>query len=48
MALVSLNYKYISKESLENLHISFASQLQTIGLWHWSIFVLMHIENEQE
>lgn len=48
MSLVSLSYKYISKECLENLHDSYASQLQSVGLWHWSIFILMHIENDQE
>lgn len=46
MALVSLNYNFISKECLETLHESYASQLQSIGLWHWSVFVLMHLGDE--
>jgi nuclear pore complex protein Nup98-Nup96 len=47
MALISLNYTYISKECLENLHESYAAQLQSIGLWQWAVFILMHIEDDQ-
>ena len=47
MALVSLNYKFISKECLENLHESYATQLQSFGLWHWAVFILMHIDDEK-
>jgi hypothetical protein len=47
MALISINYTFISKECLESIHESYATQLQSIGLWHWSIFILMHIEDEK-
>lgn len=30
------------------LHVSFASQLENYGLWHWSIFVLLHIKNKDK
>jgi nuclear pore complex protein Nup98-Nup96 len=43
MALVSLGYNSVSSECLESLHESYANQLQSIGLWHWSVFVLMHL-----
>ena len=46
MALVSLNKQAISRGCLETLHESYALQLQTIGLWHWSIFILMHINDD--
>ena len=46
MALLSLNYNFIAKECLETLHESYATQLQSFGLWHWSIFVFMHIDDE--
>ncbi len=47
MALISLSYNSVSSECLESLHESYASQLQSIGLWHWSVFVLMHLEDEK-
>lgn len=47
MALIALQYNHVQKFSLETLHDSYASQLESIGLWHWSIFVLMHIEDEK-
>lgn len=47
MALVAINYNSISRECLETLHESYASQLQSIGLWHWSVFVLLHIDDEK-
>ncbi|CAF0852273.1 unnamed protein product [Brachionus calyciflorus] len=47
MSLIALQYNHIPKFSIENLHDSFAAQLQSIGLWHWAVFVLMHIEDDQ-
>jgi hypothetical protein len=47
MSLVALNYTHVSQLCLINLHENFALQLQSIGLWQWSIFVLMHIDDEQ-
>lgn len=47
MALQALQYNHMTKFSIENLHNSFAAQLQSAGLWHWAIYVLMHIENDQ-
>ena len=29
----------------EMLHMDFASQLESMGLWHWSIFVLLHLKD---
>lgn len=46
MALKSLNYHHISSNCLDNLHDNYATQLQTLNLWHWSIFIVLHIENE--
>ncbi|RNA23314.1 nuclear pore complex Nup98-Nup96 isoform X1 [Brachionus plicatilis] len=47
MALQALQYNHITKFSMETLHNSFASQLQSTGLWHWAVFVLMHIDDDQ-
>ena len=29
----------------EMLHMDFAAQLESMGLWHWSIFVLLHLQD---
>lgn len=47
MALIALQYNHIAKFSIETLHNSYAEQLQSVGLWHWAIYVLMHIEDDQ-
>jgi nuclear pore complex protein Nup98-Nup96 len=47
MSLVALQYNHVSKSCLETIHDSYATQLQSIGLWHWSVFVLMHIDDER-
>ena len=33
---------------LEDLHMDFAAQLESMGLWQWSVFVLLHLENPQK
>jgi nuclear pore complex protein Nup98-Nup96 len=48
MSLLSLNYTQINQASLENLHHSFAVQLQSLDLWHWSVFVLMHLSDAKQ
>lgn len=44
-AIKSIGYHHCSELSETQLHISFASQLENYGLWHWSIYVLLHIPN---
>lgn len=46
--LSSIGYHHCSELSAAQLHVSFASQLENHGLWHWSIFVLLHIENQNQ
>lgn len=43
--LKSLGYQHLSLYQKECIHISFAAQLESLGLWHWAIFVLAHIED---
>ena len=47
MALKALNYNQVSIECLETIHESYATQLQSLGLWHWAVFVLMHIADDK-
>lgn len=28
-------------------HTNFAAQLESVGLWHWAVFVLLHIEDAE-
>lgn len=44
----SIGYQHCAEQSEAQLHVSFASQLENYGLWHWSIFVLLHIPNKSQ
>lgn len=46
--LETLGYNHCSAQSKSQIHISFANQLENYGLWHWSIFVLLHLENQMQ
>ncbi|KAJ6638700.1 Nuclear pore complex protein Nup98-Nup96 [Pseudolycoriella hygida] len=46
--LSAIGYHHCSELSAAQLHVSFASQLENHDLWHWSIFVLLHIENRNQ
>ncbi|CAI8057887.1 Nuclear pore complex protein Nup98-Nup96 [Geodia barretti] len=41
--LHSLYYTHLHASSLSLLHLSFSSQLESVGLWHWAVFVLLHL-----
>lgn len=43
--LVSLGYSYLSDYVAALTHTNFAAQLETYGLWHWAIFVVMHLKD---
>uniref|UniRef100_A0A0B7B1H5 Nuclear pore complex protein Nup98-Nup96 n=1 Tax=Arion vulgaris TaxID=1028688 RepID=A0A0B7B1H5_9EUPU len=46
--LQALQYTHLSDYHMDSIHVSFASQLETLGLWHWSAFVLLHIRNSYQ
>ncbi|XP_008584722.1 PREDICTED: nuclear pore complex protein Nup98-Nup96 isoform X3 [Galeopterus variegatus] len=43
--LRALNYTHLSEQHEGVLQASYAGQLESEGLWEWSIFVLLHIDN---
>lgn len=43
--LQSLGYIQLSETRAAYLCASFASQLESLQLWHWAAFVLLHIPN---
>lgn len=43
--LVALGYSHLSSHVAALTHINFAAQLETYGLWHWAIFVILHLED---
>ncbi|XP_050438636.1 nuclear pore complex protein Nup98-Nup96-like isoform X2 [Adelges cooleyi] len=45
--LQSLGYTQMSEPYANQLHMNFASQLSSHGLWHWAVFVLMHIKDNE-
>ncbi|XP_041462451.1 nuclear pore complex protein Nup98-Nup96-like isoform X3 [Lytechinus variegatus] len=44
--LHALGYTHLSPHRQAHLTVSYASQLESIGLWHWAAFVLLHIPND--
>lgn len=47
-AFKALGYTHCSEQCEAHTHVSFASQLENYGLWHWSVFVLLHIQNQSK
>ncbi|XP_003699361.2 nuclear pore complex protein Nup98-96 isoform X2 [Megachile rotundata] len=43
--LLALGYSYLSEHVATLTHINFATQLEAYGLWHWAIFVMLHIKD---
>lgn len=46
--LKALGYNHCSKLSEAQITVSFASQLENHDMWHWSIFVLMHLADKRQ
>ncbi|XP_055590552.1 LOW QUALITY PROTEIN: nuclear pore complex protein Nup98-Nup96 [Uranotaenia lowii] len=44
-ALETLGYHHCSELSRSQIHTSFATQLENHGMWHWAIFVLLHLND---
>ncbi|XP_067131060.1 nuclear pore complex protein Nup98-Nup96-like [Centruroides vittatus] len=43
--LQSLGYENIPVHLMDTLHCNFSSQLESIGLWHWAVFIALHISD---
>ena len=43
----SLGYTHVKPLVSNALHLSMASYLEAVGLWHWAIFVLLFLKDEQ-
>ncbi|KAK3793945.1 hypothetical protein RRG08_023041 [Elysia crispata] len=43
--LQALGYTHLPVSKADSLHESFASQLETLGMWHWTAFVLLHLSS---
>ncbi|XP_078258062.1 LOW QUALITY PROTEIN: nuclear pore complex protein Nup98-Nup96 [Rhinoraja longicauda] len=43
--LHALHYTHLSDKQQATVHTSYAAQLEAAGLWHWAVFVLLHIPN---
>ena len=46
--LETIGYHHCSDLATAQLHNSFASQLENNGMWHWSIFVYLHLKNREQ
>uniref|UniRef100_A0A146M9Y3 Nuclear pore complex protein Nup98-Nup96 n=1 Tax=Lygus hesperus TaxID=30085 RepID=A0A146M9Y3_LYGHE len=45
--LMELGYSHVSSYSACLVHMSFASQLEAHGLWHWAVFVILHHPDDE-
>ena len=43
--LVALGYSHLSDYVVALTHANFAAQLETYDLWHWAIFVALHLQD---
>ena len=43
--LVALGYSHLSDYVAALTHANFAAQLETYDLWHWAIFVVLHLQD---
>lgn len=46
--LDALGYCHCSELSKAQLHVGFATQLESNNLWEWAIFVLLHINDRNQ
>ncbi|XP_061596390.1 nuclear pore complex protein Nup98-Nup96 isoform X2 [Cololabis saira] len=46
--LQALNYSHLSASRQGLLHASYAAQLESAGLWHMAVFILLHIPNHAQ
>ncbi|XP_025085972.1 nuclear pore complex protein Nup98-Nup96-like [Pomacea canaliculata] len=46
--LTALGFRHLSPCQEASLHVSYAAQLESLGLWHWSLFPLLHIQDTQQ
>ncbi|XP_076223449.1 nuclear pore complex protein Nup98-96 isoform X2 [Nomia melanderi] len=43
--LLALGYSHLAEHVAALTHINFATQLEAYGLWHWAIFVMLHLKD---
>lgn len=43
--LIALGYAHLSDHVAALTHTNFATQLEAHGLWHWAIFVMLHLRD---
>lgn len=44
---VQAQYRHLSAYNTACLHLSFAAQLESIGMWEWAVFVVLHLEDRR-
>ena len=43
--LIGLGYSHVSENVEALIHVNFAAQLETYDMWHWAIFVVLHLKD---
>ncbi|XP_053983481.1 nuclear pore complex protein Nup98-Nup96 isoform X4 [Hylaeus volcanicus] len=44
--LLALGYSHLSEHVAALTHVNFATQLEAHGLWHWAVFVMLHLKGD--
>ncbi|OWF51062.1 Nuclear pore complex protein Nup98-Nup96 [Mizuhopecten yessoensis] len=44
--LDALGYRHLSSYHRNAIHMNFASQLESLGLWEWAVFAVLHLEQQ--
>ncbi|XP_053680653.1 nuclear pore complex protein Nup98-Nup96 [Anopheles nili] len=44
--LETLGYHHCSELSRSHIHVAFANQLESHGLWQWAVYVLLHLNDQ--
>ena len=48
LLLRAVYYEHLPAYNYVALHTDFASQLESLGLWKWAIFVLLHLDESAD
>ena len=46
--LQALDFHHLSPFHSASLHANYAAQLESVGLWQWAIFPLLHIHDTRQ
>ena len=46
--LTGIGFQHLPLLKVQQIHMSYMSQLEVLGLWEWAVFIALHIEDNME